>query len=233
MPSVNSKLAASSDTPGSAILAALIKAGESVKVVGELVQIYVNTIEVARDGQNQGRGLHLNSVVDQSIRKDSWDYNRGSVMRLIEKPWTEKAWQDEIAAGRVPSDKERPVLLRLATWQKGPNGTARISCSDMQYRRFALDDGNHRTDCMQKMIAEKHPLAIEIFERGCLLLDCDPVADEAIMIFSSMAANNKHLEIDRDFLADKIAQIKKVRVFCFCLDSPSNHSSHHNTNTNC
>jgi len=222
MPSVHSKPSNATkpdDATGTAslVLAALIKAGQSVTVVGELENIFVVTIEVARQGQTQGRGLHVNSVVDQSIRKDGYDYNRGGVLRLIEKPWTEEAWQAEIAAGRVPPGKDRPVLLRRTQWQKGTNGTARISCPDMEFRRFVLDDGNHRTDCLQQMLAEKHPKAIAILERGCILLDCDHVEDKDKMIFSSMTANNRHHDIDKDFLADKIGQIKRVRVFTCVL----------------
>jgi hypothetical protein len=216
MPTVHSKPKGAPKPPddgGSAILTALIRAGQSVQVVGEIENVPVLNIDVAHDGQTQGRGLHLNSKVDQSIRKDGFDYNRGGVLRLIEKPWTEEAWQVEISAGRVPADQERPVLLRRTKWQKGTNGTARISCPDMKYRRFVLDDGNHRTDCLQKMIAEKHPKAIQVLERGCILLDCDHVEDADKMIFSSMSANNKHHDVDKDFLADKIAQIKMVRVF--------------------
>ena len=77
---------------GSAILAALIKAGESVRVVGETVCVHFSAIYVERSLQYQGRGLHLNSVVDYSIRTNGWDYNRRSTMRLIEKPWTVEAW---------------------------------------------------------------------------------------------------------------------------------------------
>jgi hypothetical protein len=218
---------------GSSVLAALIKAGEQVKIVGELECVYFSSIDVPEAHQSQGRGLHLNSVVDKSIRKNGWDYSRGSNMRLIEKPWTVEAWEAEISSARVPSGTERPVLLRLSKWAIGPNGTARITAPDMKHRRFVLDDGNHRTNAMQNMIAEKHKRAILICERGCVLLDCDPEEDKDKMIFSSIAANNKHKDIDPDFLADKIGQIKMVRVFCFGLDCPSSHSSHPNTNTNC
>ena len=53
---------------GSAVLAALIKAGESVRIVGELVQVPFRNLSVAPGHQRQGRGLHLNSVVERSIR---------------------------------------------------------------------------------------------------------------------------------------------------------------------
>jgi len=214
---------------GSAVLAALIEAGESVKVVGELVQVPFRNICFSAGHQRQGRGLHLNSVVERSIRTNGWDYNSGSTLRLIEKKWTDEAWTAEITAGRVPSGTERPVLLRLTKWAVGTNGTARICAPDMVHRRFILDDGHHRTAAMRLLQQEKHVHAIEICERGCVLLDCDAEEDKDKMIFSSIAANNKHLAIDKDFLADKIGQIKQVRVFCFGLDSPSKHSSppHH------
>ena len=218
---------------GSGVLAALIKAGEQVPIVGALECVHFSTISVPQGHQNQGRGLHLNSVVDKSIRTNGWDYSRGSTMRLIELQWSVEAWEAEISSGRVPSGTERPVLLRLSKWAIGPNGTARITAPDMEHRRFILDDGNHRTNAMQKMIAEGHERAIKICERGCVLLDCDPEEDKDKMIFSSMHANNKLLNVDPDNLADKIGQIKTVRVFCFGLDCPSSHSSHPNTNTNC
>ena len=218
---------------GSGVLAAPIRAGEQVPIMGALENIHFSSISVPQGHQNQGRGLHLNSVVDKSLRKNGWDYTRGSTMRLIELLWTKEEWQAEITSGRVPSDVEMPILLKLSKWEVGANGTPRICAPDMQYRRFMVDDGNHRTHAMQKMIAEGHPKAIKICERGCVLLNCDPDADKDKMIFSSMHANNKLNEVDTDNLADKIGQIKRVRVFCFGLHCPSSHSSHPNTNTNC
>ena len=118
-------------------------------------------------------------------------------------------------------------------WENANHGTARITSTDLAHRRFILDDGNHRAHAMREMTREKHKHAIAICQRGCVLLDCNPDTDRDLMVFSSLAANNKLLAIDKDFLADKLGQIKKVRVFCFCLHCPWNHYSHPNTNMHC
>jgi hypothetical protein len=62
------------------------------------------------------------------------------------------------------------------------------------------------------MIKEKHPLAMEICARGILLLDADPVKDAKKTVFSSIITNVKQLELDKDFLSDKLGQIMLVRV---------------------
>jgi len=62
------------------------------------------------------------------------------------------------------------------------------------------------------MIAEEHPLAKQLCARGILLLDADPVEDVKKTVFSSIMTNVKQLELDRDFLADKLGQIMLVSV---------------------
>jgi hypothetical protein len=44
------------------------------------------------------------------------------------------------------------------------------------------------------------------------LLDADPVEDVSKTVFSSIMTNVKQLELDRDFLADKLGQIMMVSV---------------------
>jgi len=82
----------------------------------------------------------------------------------------------------------------------------------MKHRRFILDDGNHRAFGMKKLKLEGHKFAIDVCLRGMLLLNCNPETDRDAMVFSSMTANNKQQEVDTDFLADKLTQIKLVRL---------------------
>ena len=81
----------------------------------------------------------------------------------------------------------------------------------MKYRRFILDDGSHRTTAMHKMIAEKHEHAIDICERNILLLDAE-LDDKNLVIMSSMLANVNNNQVDRDFLSDKLQQIRHVII---------------------
>ena len=186
-------------------------------------------------------GIHKNSVTRKSIRTNGWDYNQGSKMRVFERPWTEEEWAHEIEAGRVPQDTAMPTPLRNQAYPTPESGMAQIICEDMKYRRFIVDDGSHRTFAMQvpsftfffffsfsfffscssvvycllwlqEMIKEKHPMALEICARGILLLDADPVKDAKKTVFSSIITNVKQLELDKDFLSDKLGQIMLVRV---------------------
>ncbi len=92
-----------------------------------------------------------------------------------------------------------------------------------------MDDGSHRVTAMHKMIAEKHEFAIDICDRNILLLDCDPSDDKDKAFFSSMLANIKQQEVDKDFLADKLAQIKNVSdVTCY-----THTHTHTHTHTDC
>ena len=80
---------------------------------------------------------------------------------------------------------------------------------------------------MHELLAEGHPSAIEVCERDCILLDCDPVEDRDKALFSSILANVRLQEVDKDFLADKLGQIKLVRQF----HVPSLLTTPTNTNT--
>ena len=91
-------------------------AGRSITIVGEVFNVPFasmvvdamsleakaktktkNDDPIERRGFRQ-RGLHVDSVVDASLRASGWDYNRGGVLRLIELIWTQVAWDAAVAA---------------------------------------------------------------------------------------------------------------------------------------
>jgi hypothetical protein len=205
---------------------------------GELCHVpFVNLIvdeliHAAADGERAGtrqRGLHLNSVVNKSVRSKGWKYDQGTKMRVMELVWNQDKWDDEIAQGKVPSGTPMPRPLCSMEFEPAENGVPIIKMDDMKYRRFIVDDGSHRTNAMHDMIKENHHLAQEICERGILLLDADPVQDQNKTLFSSIMANVEQGELDRDFLADKIGQIKAVCIFLVSITAqiiPHNQHAH-------
>jgi len=200
----------------------MIKDASRFAVVGDLMDVPVDSIVV--DHENNQRGIHNQSKVDASLRAVGWMYDRGT-MRLIEKPWTGKEWADLIVRDKldIPLGTPNPVPLRQVQHHEGANGRANIITDDLKWRRFVVDDGNHRAFSIQEMKRTNHKHAIDVIKRGCVLLDCDPLVQKDVMVFSSMAANNNLLVFEKDYLADKLGQLKKVRVFCFCRHCPWNH----------
>jgi len=160
----------------------------------------------------------VDSIVKASLHANGWAYDQGW-LRLIELDYTEEEWEAAVNTGAngLELNTPKPQPLREMKWPTTAAGVARITTDDMQHRRFILDDGNHRAYSMQGMILDGHKLAIEVCQRGMVLLDCNPETDRDAMVFSSMTANNKQQEVDTDFLADKLRQIKLVRVFPFSL----------------
>jgi hypothetical protein len=208
---------------GPSSLRALIAAGENIRIVGYMTNVpfncfIVDGMAIKDEGMRQ-RGLHDHSITETSIRTNGWNYDQGAPVRMIEKPWDNDEWRDFIAAGSVPTGTPKPISLRHMDWPSESDGSlphVKHECiQTTQPRRFFLDDGSHRATAMHKMIAEGHPHAIEICERNMILLDCDPTDDKDKAFFSSMLANIKQQELDKDFLADKIAQIKNVSVVTY------------------
>ena len=215
-----SKEDATAGLTGSAYLSKLVEEGENVNVLGELCGVPWSNYEV--DGliiDNEGtrqRGTHQAGVTETSIRTIGYQYDRGTMMRAWEKPWTDDAWLSEIEAGRVPDGTKMPVVIKKGDYPPSANGLPQIQDTDeqkdMQFRRFTVDDGNHRTTTMHQLLKECHRFAQTICERGVLLLD--PNQDIGVKMFTSILANVKQAEMDLDFLADKLGQIKAV---CMCL----------------
>jgi len=202
---------------GAASLHGLIHKGEAIQPIGTMIRVPFCVLGNDKSHVHGGtlqRGLHDNSVTDKSIRENGWRYDQGSPMLAIEVAWTQKEWEAEIAAGKYESGTPMPDPLRKRTWVRDAGGLANIVITDKEWRmrRFIMDDGNHRTRSMNNMIKEKHPKAIEWCDRGCLLLDCDPIKDQVECMFSSILANVKQQEVDKDFLADKLGQIKLVNT---------------------
>ena len=202
---------------GATSLHGLIHGGEAIQPIGTMVKVpfcVLGNDESHVDGGTLQRGIHDNSVTEKSIRENGWRYDQGSPMLAIEVAWTQDEWDAEIAAGKYESGTPMPDALRLRTWEKGAGGLADIILTDEEWlmRRFIMDDGNHRARSMNTMIKEGHPKAIEWCDRGCLLLDCDPIADRDKCMFSSILANVKQQEVDKDFLADKLGQIRLVNT---------------------
>ena len=205
---------------GSVTLSKLVEEGENVNVLGELCGVpwsnyKVDGLIIDNAGTRQ-RGTHQAGVTETSIRSIGYQYDRGTMMRAWEKPWTDEAWLAEIEAGRVPNGTKMPVVIKKGDYPPSANGLPQIQDTDeqkdMKFRRFIVDDGNHRTTTMHELLQEKHRFAQTLCERGVLLLD--PNQDEGVKMFTSILANVKQAEMDYDFLADKLGQLKGV---CMCL----------------
>ena len=202
---------------GATSLHNMLHVGENIKTIGTMFNVPFSVLghdKSTAEGGTLQRGLHDNSVTETSIRKNGWRYEQGSPMLAMEVVWTKTEWDAAIAAGKYASGTPMPDALRSRTWPVQEGGLASIVIPDDEWRmrRFIMDDGNHRVKAMNTLREEKHSNAIEHCERGCLLLDCDPVEDRSKCMHSSMLANVKQLEVDKDFLADKLGQIKGVNT---------------------
>ena len=214
-----SKAEAPDEVTGSSVLRKLIEAGGSIKRVGVLCGIPWSRMgcdkQALLDDSSIGqRGIHCNSVVDSSLREHGWRDDQGKML-AIEIPWTEATWAAEIAKGEIPVGTEMPTPLRKMPWPEHAGGLPYIVQTELEWsrRNFIMDDGNHRTNSMHKLIAEKHKHATLTCPRDCILLDCDPVEDRDKALFSSILSNVRLQEVDKDFLSDKLGQIKLVRQF--------------------
>jgi hypothetical protein len=207
------------DNEASELLTQQIRKGETIPIVGELADVpfsclIVGGMAIDNTGTRQ-RGVHDQSVCAESIRTAGWMYTAGTNMRVIELEWSKPEWAAEIEAGRIPQGTDQPSLLRLSSYEPEAHGMATIKCEHMKFRRFAIDDGSHRTAAMQQMIREGHPHAIDVCQRGIVLLNADTVEDRDVSVFSSIMANVRQAEVDKDFLADKLGQIKLVLLSLF------------------
>ena len=80
--------------------------GGQIRRVGILVHVPFPRLSVGKRalGDNlstRQRGLHDNSVCNESIRRDGWRDDQG-MMLAIEVPWNETTWAEEIAKGDIP-----------------------------------------------------------------------------------------------------------------------------------
>lgn len=229
MPSVHSKPKANPEgkeevpddvppaVPIRSSLTDLLDEAKAIREVGALLNVPFKNLVVggmAIDGGSRQRGIHDNSISGKSVRDSGWKYDKGP-LKVYEMGWSAEEWAAEIASGRIPECTEIPTLLSLQTWEL-PEGSsiAQINPPDMEHRRFFVEDGNHRTHEMHKMIEEKHPNAIDTCLRNIILMDADYIKDKNKSVISSMLANNSLRKIDKDFLADKLGQIKLVWYRC-------------------
>ena len=183
--------------------------------------------KLASDGGSRQRELHVNSHARRALRDDGFQPHKGTAITAVEIPWTETNWKKYVDAGHAEQTLPMPKTLRTtrSDWEGnatvGPRGVLQVGpeCS-MEHRLFVINDGCHRTATMHEMLKEGHRHCKKLCEAGILLYDMDPEDDKNQSLITSIVTNcEAHNDVDRDTLADKLSQVKNVRLIYFCLTS--------------
>jgi hypothetical protein len=133
------------------------------------------------------------------------------VIKLVEKPWTTRSWKEFQTKGLAPTDMAMPTPLRDVSaedWLEDRD--------DLAFRRFCPIDGTQRVTVLKLMLANNHEKAIRVLEIGCAIVDCDYDDQKDETIIQSMRTNRFTHDVDKDFLVDKLGQIKSVFSLVLC-----------------